>query len=152
MRALYTAMAEHIAANHPDLAYDANGVGGQIFVATMPTVPDTDTKVNVAVMPYGGAEEANRLPTNRPLVQLLIRSKRFDPRPALEVWDDLYGMFAALDLADIGTTSPVRVISCTPVQSGPVALGKDVNDRHEFTLDLEFRVHAPSTHRPALTA
>ena len=152
MKALFTAVAEHITANHPELTYSATGVGGQIFVATMPTAPDTDTKVNVAVMPYGGAQEANRLPTNRPLVQLIIRSRRFDPRPALEVWDDLYGLFAGLDHTHIGTTDPVRVIGCTPLQTGPVPLGQDVNDRHEFTLNLEFRVHAPSIHRPAITA
>ncbi len=149
---LWASIAEHIAANHPDLAYDATGVTGQIFVATMPSVPDTSTDVHVAVMPYGGAQEPNRLPTDAPLVQLRIRGPRFDPRPALAMWRDLYGMFAALDLADIGTTSPVRVISCTPLQTGPVPIGKDENDRHEFTLNLQFRVHAPTIHRPAITA
>lgn len=148
---LLAAVAEHIDANHPALAYNADGVGGQIFVATMPTAPDTDTNVNVAVMPYGGREEANRLPTNAPLVQLIIRSKRFDPRPALAVWADLYGLFAGFDLGQIGTADPVFVISCTPLQTGPIALGKDANDRHEFTLNLQFRVHAPTSHRPALT-
>jgi hypothetical protein len=148
---LYTAVAEHIAANHPDLTYSATGVGGQIFVATMPTAPDTDTKVNVAVMAYGGAEEATAQPTDLPLVQLIIRGPRFDPRPALATWADLYRLFAGMTSTEIGTSDPVHVHMCTPLQSGPIALGKDANDRHEFTLNLQFRVHAPSLHRPALT-
>lgn len=149
---LWTSIAEHLAANHADLAYDDTGVTGQIFVATMPSVPDTSTDVHVAVMPYGGAEEPTKQPTDLPLVQLLIRGPRFDPRPALAMWADLYALFAALSSTEIGTSDPVFVIVCTPLQSGPVALGKDDNDRHEFTLNLQFRVHAPTTHRPALTA
>ncbi len=149
---LWASIAEHIAANHADLSYDASGVTGQIFVANMPSVPDSDTDVHVAVMPYGGAEEATKQPTDLPLVQLLIRGPRFDPRPALAVWADLYALFAGLATTAIGTSDPVLVHMCTPLQSGPVAIGKDPNDRHEFVLNLQFRVHAPTIHRPAITA
>lgn len=149
---LWTSIAEHMAANHADLAYDASGVTGQIFVATMPSVPDTSTDVHVAVMPYGGAEEATAQPTDRPLVQLIVRGPRFDPRPALDMWADLYALFAGMRSTDIGTSDPVRVHMCTPLQTGPVAIGKDANDRHEFALNLQFRIHAPTSHRPALSA
>lgn len=149
---LWTAIAQHCAASVPALTFDTDAIGGQVFLFDMPSQPDTSEDVYVAVAPYGGDPALTKQPTDEPAVQLRVRSKRFDPRPALAIWNQLYDTFAALDLTWIGEGPDTSfVISCSPLQSTPIPLGRDENDRPEFTLNLQFRVHNPTTHRPALT-
>jgi hypothetical protein len=130
--------------------FDETGPTGDCFIANMPPEPHQA----VMFMPTGGAPQLTRRATDLATVQALIRGGKHDPRPAIERWQALYDAFTCLDRVtlDPGGEHEVLVIGCTAAQSGPVPLGQDENGRHEFSLNLGFRIHAPTTHRPAVLA
>lgn len=143
---LYSAVAKHLPTVVPGLVYDPTGTTGNVFVALMPSTPD----VAVAVMPAGGAPQPTLDPSDHPAVQILVRGPEHDPRPGLQLAGDIYGALQALDLTrlDPGGPDEVLVITCDARQTGPIPMGPDANDRHEWSLNFDFVVSAPTVHRP----
>lgn len=129
--------------------YRDQTAGGDCFLAHMPSSPD----VAVMVMPYGGLEQRTRSSVDLPIVQLIIRGERNDPLGGLERARAAYAALACLDgqTLDDGGDDEVHVIGCTPAQSGPIPLGMDENQRHEWSLNFDFRISNPTTHRPAFS-
>jgi hypothetical protein len=120
---------------------------GDVFIAHMPSEPHAV----VGIMPTGGAQQPTKRATDLPTLQTRHRSEPQDPRAALDSWQRTYDALACLDgvWLDHGGPDEVFVIGCTPIQSGPVPIGQDEQDRFEFTGNYEFRTHSPTTHRPA---
>lgn len=143
-----TALARY-AASLGLVTFDETGAEGDCFIATMPSTPDQA----VAFMPAPPSPQLTKAPTDLRSVQILVRGPQYDPRPGSTTAQALYDAFACLDAVtlDPGGDAETFVIGCTPVQSGPVWLGKDANNRHEWSLNLDLRVQAPTAHRPALT-
>lgn len=142
---LAAAVARHLA----DLnlvTFDETGVTGDCFVATMPPTPDEA----VALMPSAGLPQLSKAPTDLPGLQALVRGPEFDPRPGYARARDIYDALTCLDhvTLDLGGDHEVFVIGCTAMQSEPVPIGRDANQRHEWSLNFSFRTHAPTTHRP----
>jgi hypothetical protein len=125
--------------------FKEDGPGGSIFIAHLPSKPDRA----VMVMPTGGVEQPTRAPTVIPTLQLMVRSTT-DPRPghewALLIYDALAGLTSTV--IDEGGTAETLVHSVTPMQSAPVHIGTDANDRHRWSLNFRLRVHHPTRHRP----
>lgn len=125
--------------------FDADGVTGDAFIATMPSAPDEA----VAITPTGGNPQPTRAAVDLPVVQVRVRSARFDPRPGYERARDIYGALTCLDnvTLDDGGDDEVRVIGCTAIQSDPAPLGADENDRQEWVVNYALRTVAPTLHR-----
>lgn len=140
------ALAKYIAANVAGLIFDPTGVTGDVFVATMPSTPDVAVMVN----PVGGYIQPDLTPERIPTPQVLVRGPRLDPRPGLllatTILDALDGL--ALVTLDPGGADEVRLIGCTAMQSAPVALGMDSNDRPEWSLNFICPIWQPSALRP----
>lgn len=144
---LATAIARHLAATVFGLTFNPAGPGGNVFVAHMPPAPD----VAVAVMPTGGGWQPDRTGHDIPTVQLLVRAARHDIRTGFELAGACYGELTGLGPAalDPGGPDEVFLIGATALQSGPVSLGPDGNDRPEWSLNFRCHIHAPTAHRPA---
>lgn len=123
--------------------------GGDAFVGHMPSTPDAA----VAVMPGPPGPQPTKAPTDLPAVQILVRGRGHDitgPEARAQL---IYDRLAALDnvTLDPGGDAEAHVVGITPAQSGPIWIGQDANQRHEWSLNFDLRVHHPTSHRPALT-
>lgn len=144
------AVMRYLAERVPSLSFDPLGVTGNLFLSNSPSTPDEALVVD----PYGGAQEATRQPTSLPLLQFIARGPEFDPFAPLRLLNTVHDELAGLDLVSMtdGDGNTFRVISCTPVQSESFPLGQDESRRFERSQSFGFRIHAPTTHRPAITA
>lgn len=131
-------LAQHAAANIADLTFDAIGTTGNVFVYVLPQSPD----VAVSLRRYGGAEADTRTGWDEPSVQAHVRGTP-DPRTGEELAQAIYDLWHGWsgDLPD-GT----EVVHMVGIQSGPVWLSQDDNNRHEFVVNL--RCHIRNTDRP----
>lgn len=142
---LEAALAKRLDAQVAGLVYDPAGVSGNVFIATMPSDPDQA----VMVMPTGGTGNGTRQAVDERTVQILVRGPRFDPRPGLVTARAIYSALDCLDLTTIddGGADQVFIHSITALQSDPIPLGVDENDRHEWSLNFAVRIPVPTTHR-----
>jgi hypothetical protein len=146
---LYAALAKHLDAEVASLTYDATGATGNVFIGLMPSTPD----VAVGIMPTGGLPQLTKAPTDLPTVQVRVRSTQDDPRTGLELALSILDVLNCLDATtlDPAGADEIFIIGCTAQQSAPVSMGQDSNRRNEWSLNFQTRVHAPSTHRPAVS-
>lgn len=142
---LAIAVAKHLDLVVPNVTFDEAGVTGNTFIATVPSSPDAV----IAITPSGGAANRTLQPDDFPSLQVRCRGPRFDPRPGYATARAIYEALNGLDniTLDQGGEHEVRVVGCTAVQSDPASIGVDENDRHEWVVNLDFHVHAPTTHR-----
>lgn len=120
---------------------------GNVIVGTMPAEPNEC----VGIFPLPGLPQTTVAPTDLPSVQLRTRAKSV--HDAERMAHDIIDRLNCLDRVtlDPGGTDEVYVIGMTAAQSTPTPLGRDGNQRSEFTVSIDLRVHAPSTNRPATT-
>lgn len=148
---LATAVAKLLDAQVVGLTFAATGqVGGNVFVGWMPDAPDRC----VAVMPGAPLPQLSKLPTDQPTIQLIVRDAVGKYRAAHDLAEACRSAIDCLPaqvLAD-GTPDEVQIIGATADQSGPIDMGRDQKDRPEFSVNTTWRVHQPTTHRPAVTA
>lgn len=143
---LARAIAKHLATVVDGLTFDADDGGGSLFVNWMPSEPD----VCVAVMPSGGLAQPTKAPTDLPTVQVLVRGDAADPDQGYPMARSIYAALTCLDgtVLDENGDDEVLVIGCTAVQSDPIPLGRDDNDRPEWSLNFQARTREPTTFRP----
>jgi hypothetical protein len=139
------AVARHLSTRIVGLRYDPVGKDGNVFVAFMPDRPN----IAVAVMPTGGLPQMTKDPDDQPGVQIIVRGDRNMPRASYELARDIYGELTCLDLVtlDEGGDDEVFVVGCTALQSDPVPMGQDSNQRHEWSLNFGLHTHAPTLNR-----
>lgn len=125
-------------------------VGGDVFTGFMPTTPNVAT----SIVAYGAGPQPTTNPTSLPRVQITCRGTQDDPVGPRERAQAIFSALACLDgvWLDEGGPDETWVIGCTPIQSAPFPLGADENGRHEQTCNYEFRIHAPTAHRPPVPA
>jgi hypothetical protein len=139
------AIGRDLAANIDGLVYDtsATATGANVFERTMPSSPDRA----VAIRVDGGPGVGSKSPAAQALVQILCRDVTSDDAEALATAVLYrYDRLDRVELDDDGDT--IWLIGSTAVQSFPVPLGLDDNRRHEFAVNLDMRVHRPTTNRP----
>lgn len=140
------AVAKYLGAQVGTLAFTASSGTGNVFVDYMPASPDA------AVMVSGqpGLPQLSKLPTDLPGLQVIVRGAPHAATTAHAVARAIYSALTCLDgvTLDDNGAHEVYVIGCTASQSEPVPMGRDANERPEYSLNFQLRVHAPTTHRP----
>lgn len=146
---LSAATAKHLALSVTGLVYESDDdeVPDTVFHEHMPSSPDTA----VAVMSAGGRPQPTLGAHDFPSVQVLVRA--LDAQTGHDLAMAIYGELHGLDRStlDDGGDDEVFVIGCTATQSAPIPLGKDANQRQEWSLNFDLTIDAPSTHRPGGT-
>ena len=119
--------------------YRPAGLGGDVFLLTLPAEPDAAMRV----APYGGPEADMRHGLDEPRLQVWIRGGRGDKagalRTAQRVYDQCHGLY---ERALPGGTWLEHAL-CD--HGGPIYVGPDEHGRHEFTVN--FRVGLDRTTR-----
>lgn len=137
------AVAVHIG-QHTAWTFDPFGTDGDVFVDHLPATPHTA----VAVMTTGGLPYPTLAPVALPTVQLRVRGEPDDgPATVMRSAVELLALFDGLDGVTLdgepgGET--VWLIACSALQSDPVPIGVDEQNRHEATVNLSMRVHRPT--------
>ena len=119
--------------------YDEAGSTGDVYIGQLPSVPDN----LVAIYPTGGPGSDQKLGYDSPSVQVIVRNVNIvsADSKAREIYDALHGI-SSISLPD-GTWT----VSCHGIQSGPVYIGQDKNDRHEFSLNFMLEVRNKNANR-----
>lgn len=140
------ALAKYLDDQITGLVFDPVGVTGNVFIATMPSAPDLAVMVN----PVGGEAQHDLTAERIPTPQILVRSIPHDPRPGLDLARKILDELDGLDLVtlDDGGPDETRLIGCSALQSEPVAIGMDSNDRHEWSLNFRCRIWRPTGLKP----
>jgi hypothetical protein len=120
------------------------GAGGNVFEGFLPSGPNRC----VAVLPSGGYEADAGLPYDRPSIQIIVRGDD-DPVWALDTWQKVYSALVALRNVTLPDPDETYLVSCLPIQSGPVHIGKDDSGRFMYGLNLETEIRNPTEERPA---
>ncbi|MCL5105669.1 MAG: minor capsid protein [Armatimonadetes bacterium] len=111
--------------------FDPAGVIGDIFIETMPDTPDTC----IGLYTTAGMPPDTKTSISRPSVQIIVRGSR-DPRTAsslaTRIQEALHGLHSMTFIPD-GS----RVMLCSARNSEPVSLGRDDNQRHEYSINLQ---------------
>jgi hypothetical protein len=122
------------------LEFDEAGVHGDTFVESMPSSPDQA----VMVIDQPGPGSDSELGYDSPGFQVIVRGTS-DPRVsfdrAREIYDALHG------LGPVNLPDGTRLLSCVAMQSHPVPIGQDSNNRFEHTLNFQTEVRALTAHR-----
>jgi minor capsid protein len=122
--------------------YHADGTaGGIVFLAVLPEAPDRC----IAVARYGGAESDSANPWDEPRIQLRFRGPAVDARVAEQDAQAAYDALHGLGNRELpgGTWLQLAV----GINGGPVYIGRDTNDRHEYTVNLRCDVQRSTANR-----
>lgn len=111
--------------------YDADGTTGNIYLQAYPPSPDNF----IFIRNTGGNPSSPKLPVDIPTVQILVRD--INQTNAEVKAQNIYNALHGLGSVSIGDT---WVITCRGIQSAPVYIGVDSNNRHEFSLNFEITI------------
>ncbi|HET8641464.1 MAG TPA: minor capsid protein [Pseudonocardiaceae bacterium] len=125
--------------------YRPDSVGGDIYTGTMPDGDGIPDECAAIALYAGGAGDAG-LGFDTPRVQLRFRGAPNVGAPSVEqraqrAYDAMVG------LRSRPLPGGTWLSLCTPVQSGPVYLGKDQRERHEYVINLELMLCRPTAQR-----
>jgi dienelactone hydrolase len=122
------------------LEYDPDGIGGDTFIETMPSRPDSAVVLTI----YGGPESDSRLGYDEPSVQVRVRGGT-DPRTSRQrceaIRDELHG------LGPVTLPDGTELLSCIAIQSAPAYLAADESGRHEHVVNFRTEVRSVTSHR-----
>lgn len=120
--------------------YDKEGISGNIFINTMPPKPDDC----IAIYQRGGLPSDAKLGYDNPTVQVMLRGTNpFTPSQlGGEIYSLLHGMGGEHIIED-----GALVIYCHGLQSEVNYIGRDDNNRHEFSLNFQFEIVNKTKHR-----
>lgn len=143
------ALAKHVDSLDIGWTFDPDGPDGNVFMSFMPSGPDAA----LAIFPTGGDPNLSAVPIDMPNVQLMIRGAHEDPVDAKAKAEALYSALNCLDnvTLDEGGDDEAHVAGITALQSAPIPLGQDDNQRFGFTINLRLHVYTPTANRPAFT-
>ena len=137
---LNSEIAQYLEANGHG-AYDPTGTNGNIFDEKMPSSPDEA----IFIESTGGPEMDTLLGYDMETRRILVRGGQ-DPRDpkqlAKDIYNDLHGFSN-----DTLVTDGIFVVGAHGIQSGPVNIGQDDNNRHRFSINFRFRIRNKSTFR-----
>ena len=130
--------------------YRPDGAGGDCFVQWLPDQPPEA----VSVWNTGGLPQPTRLAFDDPSFQVRARGDRFDVTTPHDRLAAIYDALTCLDGVTIaaGTPHEVWVIGISPLQSSPISIGRDDNQRPEWTQNYSVSIANPTAHRPQITA
>ena len=122
------------------IAEDGGGQGN-VFFSRTPEVPDELVYVNT----IGGVRPDPKLPYRTGTVQFIVRGDRIDARPsydlASEILSNLHGLWN--ETLPEGT----YLVSCLAQTGEPVSMGRDDNDRYEWSITFDAEVQKQLAHQ-----
>jgi hypothetical protein len=124
--------------------YHADGTaGGTVFLATLPEAPDDA----IAVARYGAGEADSADPWDEINIQCRVRGSAADARAAERKAQDVYDALHGLGMRALpgGTWLQLAVAG----GGGPVYIGRDINGRHEYTVNLRCELQRTTANRGA---
>jgi len=111
--------------------YNETGVGGDLFINVLPGTPDNA----IGLFTTGGPQADAKHGYDSPTIQIRVRGQR-DPRPPMNRAESIYKLLHGLDNTLL--TDGTLIVNCLCLQSAPVYIGQDSNQRHEYTLNFLF--------------
>lgn len=137
------AIARHLDTQGLVTYSESTPTGIDCFLGRMP--PSPDAAVGIFLNGGNRVEGGFGMGYDEPVVQVQVRGAAYDvlgPKNlAQSIYDELHGMTATtLDPAGLA----VEVVRIVGVQSAPVGLGLDENERHQFSINLACYVRAAS--------
>lgn len=132
MMELSEQVAEFLDANGYGI-FDKTGVSGNIFINVIPDQPNEA----VAIFTTGGPGSDPRNEYGRSNIQILIRTIPQDPRDGET---KATGIIRALNgfNSDYLTPGGNFIVNVTAIQSGPSQIGRDPNNRFEYSQNFTF--------------
>lgn len=139
------AIAKHLDAHVTGCDYRPSTSGGNVTLDWMPESPD----LAVAVMTQPGLPQKSKLAYDLPGIQVIVRGKPRDPRSSHDLAAAIHSELTCLDAVTLDDAGPdeVYVVGCTPLQSSPVPMGRDINERLELSLNFSLHTRSLTTHR-----
>lgn len=119
--------------------FDEAGVDGDCFIDDMPASPDQA----VGIFSTGGFRGDFKFAWDNPTFQVRVRGER-DPRVSYERARNIYNALHALGDMQFGNLWLHRLEG---LQSDPVSIGRDPQDRFEHVINFEAEVKAPVGNR-----
>lgn len=121
--------------------YNPTGAGGTIYLDELPHEP----AAALAIAQYGGDEASASLPYDTVSIQVRVRAGNGDRRTAAllaqSMYDQLHG------LGGVELPGGLWLCLCVGAQGGPIYLGRDQNERPEWTINFRAEFHRPTPHR-----
>lgn len=113
------------------------------FIASLPPDPDDV----VMIRPVPGPKPNTKFGYDHPSLQVWVRDTGYR-----EGEERALGLYSALQslhnvTLDEGGPDEVRLLDCQAVTSGPAYLNMDENGRHEWSMNFDLSVVAPTLHR-----
>lgn len=121
--------------------YTPVGTGGDIYLHALPQTPD----VALAVALYPGPEADSLLAYDDVRVQVRARGTTADSRISEQRTQAVYDALVGETQRTLADGSWLTL--CTPVQSGPIYMGRDESGRHEHSVNLALQIHRPTANR-----
>lgn len=112
-------------------------IDSTIFEGRMPSNPDEA----LAIRGTAGPEADRKFAYDLPTFQIMARGARgADPRPIKQWLKDIY-----LELHGFHgeMPGPLEVFDCWGIQSAPIDLGRDENNRIQYSINFGVEVRAP---------
>lgn len=121
--------------------YEPTSAGGTIFLEELPQSPDAA----IALFSTGGPQASGKHGYDSPVVNVHVRGAANDVIGALAkataIYDALHGLHS------MALPGGIRVINCLGLQSGPITIGRDQNDRPRYSLNFQLEVRNVSANR-----
>jgi hypothetical protein len=121
--------------------YDPDGPDGNVFIQKLPQTPDAA----IGIFAVGGFPASGTHGYDEPSISIQVRGAPDDPVGALTLAEAIYGALHGLHSATLPDGS--RVVRCLGIQSGPVSIGQDDQERHELTLNFQIQIRNVTMHR-----
>ena len=144
---LTAALAKHLTDTVDGVTYDEHGAPGNVFLDYMP-VATPDPAVAIYGRP-GLPTDSAKMPGGRPGFQVKVRGPRDDLRTGHDLAWAIYSELDQLDAVtlDEGGVDEVYIVGCDMQQSEPTPIGRDDNERPEWTLNGLCMTNTPTVHR-----
>jgi len=122
--------------------YTPGATSGDIYLHALPQTPD----IALAVALYPGAASDSRLPYDEVRAQVRTRGTTADSRISEQRAQLAYD--ALIGVTNRTLSDGAWLSLCTPVQGGPIYMGRDESGRHEHVVNLALEIHRPTANRP----
>lgn len=122
-------------------SFEPDTASGTIYIEKLPQQPDQA----IGLFLTGGPASSRKHGYDMPVLNVQVRGNPNAPGAAVEL---AWGVYSALHaLHSVTLEDGTRIIDCAGVQSGPVSIGLDENERPRYSLNFQMEVRNITAHR-----